>query len=138
MGTTVRTGPIYRPKQVFTGDLIDLTAEQAYGLSGMQDLQAEESTIVTINNYSRHFIKPIILDDQLLAMFEPAPRTRPKIGTMTGAPVTRKIEYYWARFGIILFLDPDWEKWGCNGGRYQMKFTAREIYPPLDIATYDV
>jgi hypothetical protein len=137
MGTTVRTGPIHRPKQQFTGDLVDLTMQQAYGLSGMTARQAEESQIVTANNYTRHLIKPIILDDQLLAMFEPTPRTRPKIGTMTGAPSIPGIEYFWSRFGIVLFLDSDWERWGCAGDRYQMKFTARELYPPLSPATYD-
>jgi hypothetical protein len=137
MGTTVRTGPVYRPKQEFEKNLVDLTMQQAYGISGMAARQAEESTTVTANGYTRHLIKPIILDDQLLAMFEPSPRTRPKIGTMTGAPNVPGIEYFWARFGIVLFLDPDWERWGCAGDRYQMKITARELYPPLSPAIYD-
>ena len=137
MGTTVRTGPVHRPKQEFDLDLVSLSVQQAYGISGMQARQAEESKTETVNNYTRHLIKPIILDDQLLAMFEPTPRTRAKIGTLTGAPTIPKIEYFWARFGIVLFLDPDWERWGCAGDRYQMKITARELYPPLVPATYD-
>lgn len=138
MGTTVRTGPVYRPKQEFEDALVDLTVQQAYGISGMVARQAEESSTLTTNNYTRHLIKPIIYDDQLLAMFEASPRTRPKIGIMIGAPTIPGIDYYWGRFGVVIFLDPDWERWGCDAGRYQMKITARELYPPLDIATYDV
>lgn len=60
--------------------------------------------------------QPIRLDDARLALDEPAPRNRAKVGTVTDAPTIAGMGFFFARFNIVLSLERD-------RGRFQNGYT---------------
>jgi hypothetical protein len=88
--------------------------------------EADYYTLWAMYRQSLRDRQPIRLDDARLALDEPTPRTRGKVGTVIGAPVVAGMEFFFPRFDIVLDLGRDRGRWQ-NG--YTLNMTAIEYDP---------
>lgn len=137
MKKRVITGQVGSTSQEFRWKLGNLTKKQFKGLKGIAQRSGREWDIVTVGNTSRRIIRPVILRDLMYVMEEPAPRTRPKVGTYVDSDPAPGIDYYWAIFTIHLEMENDAERWGCAGDIFSLNMSAIEL-EPLPIAGNDI
>lgn len=137
MKTPVIAGMVGATSQEFRWKLGNLTKKQFKGLKGIAQRSGREWDIVTVGSNTRRVVRPVILRDLIYVMEEPAPRTRPKIGTYVDSDPAPGIDYYWAIFTIHLTIENDAERWGCAGNLFSLSMSAIEL-DPLPIAGNDI
>lgn len=70
---------------------------------------------------------PVRLLDGLLALEEVSPRSRAKVGTVTGAPAVSGMNFFYPIFDVVLQYGT--ERSGWQSGRYDLALQGKEYNP---------
>ena len=116
MGAARYSRPIYRPKFEIKVRLQQLT-----------DLQTD--TTIAMIERSRLDLRSITLYDQRLVTREPTPRTRAKIGTVTGAPTVAGVDLFFPQ--LLIWITQYSEPYRLDQDNNYLDFEAIEIGAPI-------
>lgn len=115
LGVSIWKGPAYR-QYLFEWRLQNLPPEIYFALWGMYFRQQSEK-------------EAVLLLDRGLAVSEPTPRTRAKVGNLTGATAVPGMTFYWGIFRLFLQFDEAEYLAIPQNGTFDLSFKAQEQLP---------